>query len=187
MTNKALVEALRDMTAPGSFWTYSQAGHWLEQNGAALITALASSGNKAPGDDKGLVEPVGDAIAVAWSSSDLEVAGLPAVVLARSERDYLARAAITALSSGNEVAKVVGWQPIETAPKVHGHMILSLNRHGVLDTICWSNAGGVLGNGGWDDGLYYDIDDDRCIDWTPTHWMPLPDPPASDAATLTGG
>jgi hypothetical protein len=62
-----------------------------------------------------------------------------------------------------------GWQGIESAPRVHGHMILSFNRHGAMDIICWNNS-----TDWWDDGIYTDDAGDYP---EPTHWRPLPTPP----------
>lgn len=57
------------------------------------------------------------------------------------------------------------WQPIETAPK-EGALVL-----------LWIEGGVEIGfwNGKtWDDGNFYDDIG------TPTHWMPLPEPPKHD-------
>lgn len=67
------------------------------------------------------------------------------------------------------------WQPIETAPKENARLILSFNRYGVMDTICWNEAAGT-----WDDGLYDDPYDSSPPPCNPTHWMPLPSPPRGD-------
>ncbi len=65
----------------------------------------------------------------------------------------------------------MNWQPIETAPK-DGTEILTfqprLSYRGFFvvvrfDAEMWG------GDGGWSDGEYH---------YRPTHWMPLPDPPA---------
>jgi hypothetical protein len=53
-------------------------------------------------------------------------------------------------------------------------MILSFNRYGVIDTICWDRH-----ENRWDDALgIIDGDGDDCAPpLSPTHWMPLPSPP----------
>ena len=79
------------------------------------------------------------------------------------------------------------WQPIESAPKVHGQPILSTNRHGALDIICWNNSAvfhedttkppseRFSWSGAWDDGERNE--DGNFEPYEPRFWMPLPDPP----------
>ncbi len=79
--------------------------------------------------------------------------------------------------------RVMGWQPIETAPKGEG--ILLADGHS------------IIGIGNWVDGEWWFWDGNADVtffrdDWSeilcaelngwikncgPTHWMPLPDPP----------
>jgi hypothetical protein len=65
------------------------------------------------------------------------------------------------------------WQPIETAPK-DGTRVIA--RQGfTVDTMFWSKriwAGG----GGW----VSDICRSETYVYSPTHWMPLPDPPQDE-------
>jgi len=76
------------------------------------------------------------------------------------------------------------WLPINQAPRVHGAMILSTNRHGALEIICWNDSAA-----GWDDGIYLDAEDD--IKWAPEVWMPCPQLPATPhpiaAHSVAGG
>ena len=67
------------------------------------------------------------------------------------------------------------WQPIETAPKDHTNILLAYRvEHG--DELWVGN--GYYETGLMSDGIYVGWmceDMENCI---PTHWMPLPDPPA---------
>lgn len=66
------------------------------------------------------------------------------------------------------------WQPIETAPK-DGTPILGF-ADGEITTVEWFQIGAIAG--------YFTL----CVcgpwavdgEWNPTHWMPLPNPPAQD-------
>lgn len=60
------------------------------------------------------------------------------------------------------------WRPFKTAPKT-GEWIVAIGhlRFGTPDTLQWKS-------GSWSSG-YYAIEDG---DDLPTHWMPLPPPPA---------
>lgn len=93
-----------------------------------------------------------------------------------------------ALSAMNTPAQGGGWQPIETAPK-DGTRILSTGGRPDLHyddfpetapppeaVVIWWNDNGQFDPAGWrfcsyDSGYYGDWED-------PTHWMPLPAPPA---------
>lgn len=61
------------------------------------------------------------------------------------------------------------WQPIETAPK-DGTMILAYEHDGlpIYRDTKWQD-------GGW---LWAEIIDGYDAGWSPSHWMPLPAPPA---------
>ncbi|MEJ1172654.1 DUF551 domain-containing protein [Agrobacterium sp. CMT1] len=75
---------------------------------------------------------------------------------------------IAALSA--QVQDVAGWQPIETAPK-DGSEILALWKRSQIQ----SNGYGVV----WfEDGSWREFDYE-CLVSDPTHWMPLPSPPAA--------
>lgn len=84
--------------------------------------------------------------------------------------------------------KVMGWQPIETAPK-DGTPILLFGPHGkwglgalvpqVFDQMkFWSGTAAWIGSDRWNEGRTsvsiggYDTEE-------ATHWMPLPSPPES--------
>lgn len=90
-----------------------------------------------------------------------------------------------------------GWQDIETAPKIHGHMILSTNRYGALAFICWNDnavfhedtakppSERFTWSGAWDDGERGDdLDEGAFVPFEPKVWMPAPDlptPPHADS------
>ena len=70
------------------------------------------------------------------------------------------------------------WQPIETAPK-DGTSILIVTLQGYMTTVRWE---GESCCGGWAlivDGTTQNCEADCSSDLpkTPTHWMPLPEPP----------
>jgi hypothetical protein len=72
-----------------------------------------------------------------------------------------------------------GWQPIETAPK-DGQQFIGLWR-GQVYTVSWvqyyvkwpHEEGGPTFRGGWSAETW-----DQHMPCQPTHWMPLPPPPA---------
>ena len=108
MTNKALVEALREARLQLEYLD----GRWPTGTTPAILTkidaALASSGNEATGDDKGLVKRlIGGAV---WSMSiaDQEAEHLtPRQIEKLYDASNAMRSAadrLNALSSGNEVA-----------------------------------------------------------------------------------
>lgn len=64
------------------------------------------------------------------------------------------------------------WQPIETAPK-DGTKILGYDDGDILVMVFETDQDGA---GGW----YIELSERAYTDvpeWTPTHWMPLPEPP----------
>lgn len=67
------------------------------------------------------------------------------------------------------------WQPIETAPK-DGTWILGFLKRKVLEDqiqcYCWNAHGS-------DDDLWVNASDTNDFDEQPTHWMPIPAPPAT--------
>ena len=63
------------------------------------------------------------------------------------------------------------WQPIETAPR-DGTVILAAHSGAVFDA--WWD-----GVSAWVDGTTSDITDDF-VEFYPTHWMPLPEPPTQE-------
>lgn len=60
------------------------------------------------------------------------------------------------------------WQPIETAPK-----------DGTLILAAWdkSQAVSIVSYAKEPTGGFFWLTDDDCFVSTPTHWMPLPEPP----------
>jgi hypothetical protein len=91
------------------------------------------------------------------------------------------------------------WQTIETAPK-DGTIILVSSRNGMTlaqwddevrgpgvsghtDTPGWyaTSLGESVLDEGWDTGHGFRLR----VEPTPTHWMPLPDPPAPSSRSLT--
>lgn len=71
-----------------------------------------------------------------------------------------------------EAAREDGWQPIETAPHVELAEVLLFN-------------GSEVCAGGWWEGRWTTAHDE--IEPQPTHWRPLPAPPAIDQARGKGG
>jgi hypothetical protein len=63
-----------------------------------------------------------------------------------------------------------GWQPIETAPKDGTEIVAHDAATGTSHVTCWIH-------GGWHDpdSHYYS----EAPDFVPTHWRPLPKPPAT--------
>lgn len=85
-----------------------------------------------------------------------------------------------------------GWQPIETAPKTGQALLLGyFNSHGKWRTLrgewCSADAIAEMWEEEADEGWYevsVEADDvPNCWATEPTHWMPLPPPPSSDAAS----
>lgn len=74
-----------------------------------------------------------------------------------------ARAALAAIEAAD------GWQPIETAPK-NGTALLVGHEQAVFDA--WWNGSA------WVDGTTNFFDDEN--EFSPTHWRPLPAPPAKE-------
>lgn len=133
-----------------------------------------TQGAKALTEVERVPEPSSDLLDRLWSLAHCEHAAQMWVGPEDAKRIVGMRDALEKIASGEAAP---GWRGIESAPKVHGHMILATNRHGVVSTICWSDHAGASGEGGWDDGFYGD--DDRYTDWTPGGWQPLPVPPSS--------
>jgi hypothetical protein len=75
--------------------------------------------------------------------------------------------------------KYGAWQPIETAPK-DGRSIIGWNGDRVAE-MSWTDTRDDNDNYGWcesgftDGGMLYWCN--NIADPTPTHWMPLPEPP----------
>jgi len=80
------------------------------------------------------------------------------------------------------------WQPIETAPR-DGTSILIHNNYapGLENGVahhCW--AGNTLVASWWADDdngewvVYIGLVEDPSVQFEPTHWMPLPDPPKDE-------
>ena len=86
----------------------------------------------------------------------------------------------------------VEWQPIETAPKGRKSVLLGCDydRHGKQRvTLAWWDdqfePSGV--SGCWIEGWFYDPQEDQNepmrVEFRPSHWMPLPTPPATHKDT----
>ena len=100
-----------------------------------------------------------------FEGSDTYPAAHEIVELARLE----ARAALSAMPSG------AGWQPIDTAPK-DGKTILAAHKHAIF-TVYWEAEGDTdTDEPGWCDGDMNRYEE--LTTYNPTHWMPLPAPPA---------
>jgi hypothetical protein len=70
------------------------------------------------------------------------------------------------------------WQPIESAPKDGSAVLLCDFSEGTYRTTEYPSV--VVG--WWDDGEWRDMGDIGCCgqyNYDPTHWMPLPEPPAA--------
>lgn len=83
-------------------------------------------------------------------------------------------AILAEIAQENETAEVLTiWQQIETAPK-NGTKIIAFSPRGakgpVMDITWWRREEDRLGYVGW--GEF------NTLYWPPTHWMPLPAPPA---------
>lgn len=61
-----------------------------------------------------------------------------------------------------------GWQDISTAP-ADQRSILGAHKASGIRKVCWRRAIG-------DDRYEYGAGSELC--WRPTHWQPLPEPPA---------
>jgi hypothetical protein len=81
------------------------------------------------------------------------------------ERQSWIDSAIAAWNSRTPAATVVGWRPIETAPK-DGSVVLLVTDYGVVAS-AWDESTGYFGN----DYVEYD-----CA----TLWAPMPAPPAGE-------
>lgn len=107
------------------------------------------------------------------------------------------RAAADALAR-LEAAEKSQWRPIETAPKDDTRVLAYFPRHPFDEDENMNEAvdlGGVMAvtwrnGGGWIEPDYMDaigawFGDDCCYAPAPTHWMPLPAPPAAIDATMS--
>lgn len=119
--------------------------------------------------DDARVERVAEAL---WQAESVRARGGPRLVAwtdesnhTREQWRFMARAAIAAAEPR--------WQPIETAPKDKGDLLLS---DGKYVTVGWYDPD-FRPNGRWlsndDEGWHSDRP-------TFTHWMPLPQPPGAD-------
>jgi hypothetical protein len=97
----------------------------------------------------------------------------------RIERQYNAAiAAFEALTRPTVVTdEVVGWQPIESAPK-DGTSILAIWQWNEDDPNCGSVTHEVVRWCGWWDTMGFTQPE-------PTHWMPLPEPPRAAIAAMS--
>lgn len=97
---------------------------------------------------------------------------------------------IYASDASNAGTNLRTWQPIETAPKDGTDILVHDNDAPGLPTgradACW--AGNTAVAAWWSDDssighwvCYMDRVSDPDLHFTPTHWMPLPEPPGLDA------
>lgn len=93
---------------------------------------------------------------------------------AGSQTRKLLHAAADALARTTEAS---GWRDIATAPKDGHTEILVFDRHsGITSQAVWKSQHGYFAGGGWYDAPF--TGDSRRLA-NPTHWQPLPSPPAS--------
>ena len=168
---KALVKLEREASevsklgaVPGRHWTILA---------GALINARTALGTKlyAAPPAPSVAEEIADAVLSWMVRYDLLDAGneyrAADVVAVLDDFKPSYHAALSA-----QVQGVAGWQPIETAPK-DGSEILALWKRSQIQ----SNGYGVV----WfEDGSWREFDYE-CLVSDPTHWMPLPSPPAAPA------
>lgn len=69
------------------------------------------------------------------------------------------------------------WQPIETAPKTGCYVLLARD-HGLDDMAMEGYWRDEINEGRFPAGWVMSIDPDTSWPVEPTHWMPLPEPPA---------
>lgn len=81
-----------------------------------------------------------------------------------------------ALRDAVEDTKWPDWQPIETAPS---NLVAVIYEPPAAIVVAWRIE--TPGNYGWTDGTTKGIHDEP-VAYYPTHWMPLPAPPAIDTA-----
>ena len=67
---------------------------------------------------------------------------------------------------------MTGWQPIESAPK-DGTRVLAF-ANDFIETMFWTVSVWVSSGGAW----VNDVNRSDTYEFNPTHWMPLPEPPA---------
>ena len=97
-----------------------------------------------------------------------------------------ARAILTALDAAG-MAVVPGWQPIETAPNDGTRILANCGTEyqppWAVRVLLWYDALQWEGEYGPDSGWIKDLPDETTdaefTEHDPSHWMPLPDPPAS--------
>lgn len=93
--------------------------------------------------------------------------------LTQSKQRELLKEAAAAIAAMREGAEPVGWQPIETTPKDDAEYLVSNDRG---QFVVWFDPD-------WTDGGWWMVSDGKDCERplrgrTPTHWMPLPTPPA---------
>lgn len=73
----------------------------------------------------------------------------------------------------------MGWEPIETAPRVHSEAILVFDPFSddVIRAFWWEGTDSEPGQGWLPD--WHGDDEYQKYFIEPTHWMPLPKPPAT--------
>lgn len=102
----------------------------------------------------------------AWWNADGPLADMADVI--RRPSISAATAALTALEAAGMRVEA-GWQPIETAPR---------------DALLLGHADGMMRLVMWEDGAWVQVGATIQEGWfEPTHWMPLPTPPAQEDST----
>lgn len=83
-------------------------------------------------------------------------------------------------SNGHQDDAATGWRPINSAPK-DGKAILIGHADGWVNEARWIEYDRIAGNGGgWFDANTHPTDATDG-ESRPSHWMPLPEPPSSEA------
>jgi len=96
-----------------------------------------------------------------------------------SPQMLFARCYAAMLSSAPPPPAVEGWRDIATAPRDGTPILVANACNGAVYDARWEERGG---NGpGWVDGVI-DLCEDEIV-YSPSHWQPLPPPPAESEAT----
>lgn len=120
-------------------------------------------------------------LAAAASVGELQVAVMDANAAAAMAQADAIRQRPRAEATERAPEQAAGWQPIESAPKDGTH-VLVLDAHAPNvppTTVHWFN-------GGWHLSVNQRGEFSEYIWGTPSHWMPLPKPPAIQARDETG-
>jgi len=72
------------------------------------------------------------------------------------------------------------WQPIQTAPKGTGDEFLAYDKNENQYSVCYYSQSNTLCEGVTRYMFVREDMEDDCIEFYPTHWMPLPKPPKTN-------